>query len=106
MSLQTVIMVAPNDAHKTKSDHAGIPLSIEDTVTEASRCYAAGVSVLHSHVRDMNHDHVLDAGLYRELIDEMAVQVPQMLMQITSEALDRYTPAEQIACVISEVRLD
>ncbi len=42
---------------------------------------------------------MLDAGLYRELIDEMRAQVPDMLVQITSEAVGRYTPAEQADCI-------
>jgi len=94
-----VIMVAPNGARKTRRDHAALPVSIADTVAEAAQCHAAGASALHAHVRGQNDEHVLDVGLYRELLAEMSRQVPEMLIQITSEAVGIYTPAEQVACI-------
>ena len=94
-----VIMVAPNGARKTRRDHAALPVSIADTVAEAAQCHAAGASALHAHVRGENDEHVLDAGLYRELLAEMSQQVPEMLIQITSEAVGIYTPAQQVACI-------
>lgn len=94
-----IIMVAPNGARKTRRDHAALPVSIEDTVEEAVQCHAAGASALHAHVRGDNDEHVLDAGLYRELLAELSRRVPDMLIQITSEAVGIYTPAEQVACI-------
>lgn len=99
MTRDVVIMAAPNGARKTKLDHAALPVSIEDTASEAAQCYAAGASVLHAHVRGKNDEHVLDAGLYRELIKEMTRRVPGMLIQVTSEAIGIYTPEEQVACI-------
>lgn len=99
MSRDVVIMVAPNGARKTKADHASLPVSIADTVTEAERCYAAGAGALHGHVRGGAEEHVLDAGLYRELIAEMSSRVPDMLLQITTEAVGRYTPEQQVDCI-------
>lgn len=99
MTRDVVIMVAPNGARKTKSDHSSLPVSIEDTVSEAALCHAAGASALHAHVRGSNDEHVLDAGLYRELIDEMSVRVPGMLVQVTSEAIGIYSPEQQVDCI-------
>jgi len=96
---QTIIMVAPNGARKTRRDHRNLPVSIEDTVNEASDCFDAGASVLHAHVRGSEEEHVLDVGRYRELLGEMAHRVPDMLVQITSEAVGRYSPAEQAAYI-------
>lgn len=101
MTRDVVIMAAPNGARKTKLDHAALPVSIEDTVNEAAQCYAAGASVLHAHVRGDHHEHVLDAGLYRELIAEMTRRVPEMLIQVTSEAVGIYTPEQQVTCIQS-----
>jgi uncharacterized protein (DUF849 family) len=92
---EVVIMVAPNGARKTRSDHSSLPVSIEDTVSEAALCRAVGASALHAHVRGANDEHVLDAGLYRELIAAMAQRVPGMLVQITSEAVGIYSPQQQ-----------
>ena len=50
-------------------------------------------------MRDENQQHVIDAGLYSELLAEMSLQVPDMQVQITTEAVGRYSPAEQRAVV-------
>ena len=92
-------MAAPNGARKTKLDHPSLPVSIADTVAEAKHCHAAGASLLHAHVRGVNDEHVLDAGLYRELLAELARQVPGMLIQVTSEAVGIYTPEQQVDCI-------
>lgn len=89
------IMVAPNGARRTKADHAAIPVSIAELVAVGRDCFRVGAGAMHAHVRDGDQAHVLDAGLYRELIREMATQVPGMTVQITTEAVGRYTPAEQ-----------
>ncbi len=95
----TIIMAAPNGARRTKRDHATLPVSIVDTVSEAALCHAAGASALHAHVRGSQDEHLLDAGLYRELLQEMSTRVPGMLIQVTSEAVGIYTPAQQVECI-------
>ncbi|MCP3690001.1 MAG: 3-keto-5-aminohexanoate cleavage protein, partial [Gammaproteobacteria bacterium] len=94
-----IMMAAPNGARKTHKDHASLPISIAETVDEAVACYAAGATVLHAHVRGQQQQHVLDAGLYIELVGELKRQVPEMLVQITTEAVGVYTPRQQAACV-------
>ncbi len=96
------IMVAPNGARRGKADHPALPVTIPETVAAAVACHAAGAGAIHAHVRDAEGHHVLDAGLYRELIAELGDVVPQMIVQITTEAVGRYRPAEQRA-VVDEV---
>ena len=93
------IMVAPNGARRTKADHPAVPESIGETVAAALACHAAGAGAIHAHVRDNQGRHVLDAGLYGELIAELARAAPAMIVQITTEAVGRYSPAEQCAVV-------
>ena len=93
------VMVAPNGARKIKADHPAIPMTIAETVETARLCHAAGAGGIHAHVRDAAGEHVLDAGLYRELLEEMAVAVPQMAVQITTEAIGKYSPDAQRALV-------
>lgn len=89
------IMVAPNGARRTKKDHPEIPVTVQEIVDCARDCYTAGAGAIHIHVRDENQVHVLDAGLYREAIDEMDRQLPGMDVQITTEAVGGYTPDQQ-----------
>ncbi|PCH48432.1 MAG: class III aminotransferase [Hyphomicrobiales bacterium] len=89
------IMIAPNGARRTKADHQALPVTIQEIVDTAKACFAAGADGLHAHVRDAEQKHVLDAGLYRELIAELEIAVPQMDVQITTEAIGMYSPAQQ-----------
>lgn len=89
------IMVAPNGARRTKEDHPNLPVTIAETVETARTCFEAGAGGIHAHVRDGDQKHVLDAGLYRELIGELNVQLPEMFVQITTEAVGIYSADEQ-----------
>ncbi len=99
MTRPTVIMAAPNGARKVKTDHPALPVTVAETIAEAKACHAAGASILHAHVRDDDGKHVLDAGLYRQLLDGLRRDVPNMLVQVTTEAVGIYTPDQQAALV-------
>jgi 3-keto-5-aminohexanoate cleavage enzyme len=93
------IMVAPTGARRGAADHPALPVTIAQIVDEARACFAAGAGAIHAHVRDADGLHTLDAGLYRELLAELAKAVPDMVVQITTEAVGRYTPSQQRALV-------
>ena len=90
-----LIMVAPNGARKTKTDHPALPISIAETIETAKACRQAGAAGLHAHVRNEAGTHVLDAGLYKSLLSELAFAVPDLEVQITTEAVGIYSPREQ-----------
>ncbi len=93
------LMVAPNGARRGKADHPELPVTIPEIVATAEACWNAGAGGLHAHVRDAEGRHVLDVGLYRELMQELAAKVPEMIVQVTSEAAGRYDPEDQRALV-------
>ena len=93
------IFVAPNGARRTRADHPALPVTITEIVETAKACFALRAGGIHAHVRDAEGHHVLDVALYKELIAELALQVPEMAVQITTEAVGRYSPAEQRAVV-------
>ncbi len=94
------IMVAPNGARLTQADHPALPVTIPETVQCALDCIAAGADGLHAHIRDAQQQHILDAGLYIELLAELRRHTPaDFFVQITTEAVGRYSPAEQRALV-------
>ena len=94
-----MVMVAPNGARKTKADHPNIPILAEEMAVEAKACVAAGAAALHVHVRDEEQRHVLDAILYQNMTSALKESVLGSILQITTEAVGRYTPQEQMACV-------
>ena len=87
------LMVAPNGARKIKKDHPAIPLTISEIVEAAKSCNKAGADAMHFHVRDEEGQHVLDSGLYKETLNELEHQVPSMHLQITTEAVGKYSAA-------------
>ncbi len=94
-----LIMAAPNGGRRTRADHPALPMTIAETVTAAKACFEAGAEGLHAHVRDIDGAHVLDAGLYRELLSQLHASVPQMQVQITTEAVGKYSPRDQVDLV-------
>jgi 3-keto-5-aminohexanoate cleavage enzyme len=99
-----VVSVAPTGARRSKADHPGLPITPEEIAVEAARCCAAGATVLHLHVRDQDGAHTLDAACYRAAIEEVRRTVgDRMVIQVTSEAVGRYAPADQMS-MIRELR--
>jgi len=88
------LMVAPNGARRVKKDHPAVPLTINETVETAKACYKEGAEAIHLHVRDKNGQHVLDSGLYKEALSELENQVPKMHIQVTTEAVGKYSPTD------------
>jgi uncharacterized protein (DUF849 family) len=94
------IAVAPNGGRRTKADHPAIPLTPEELALTARDCLNAGAAMIHVHVRKEDGSHLLDADAYRAAIAAIRAAVgDRMVIQITSEALGIYSPAEQIAVV-------
>ena len=92
-------MVAPNGARKTKEDHPNLPISISEIVEEAFNCFHKGANAIHAHVRDNKGNHSLDVGLYKELLSELDIKVPELPVQITTEAVGKFSPEEQFEVV-------
>lgn len=95
MSRPTIIMAAPNGARKVKTDHPQLPVSIDETIAAAKACHAEGASILHAHVRGDQDEHVLDVARYKTLLAGLREQVPDMLVQVTTEAVGIYSPQQQ-----------
>jgi 3-keto-5-aminohexanoate cleavage enzyme len=101
---KTAIAVAPNGGRRTKADHPAIPLTPSELAETAASCLDAGAAMIHVHVRDRDGGHLLNADAYREAIAAIRSKVgDRLVIQITSEALGIYSPAEQIA-VIKQVK--
>lgn len=101
---QVAIAVAPNGGRRTKADHAAIPMSPAELARTAAECLEAGAGMIHAHVRRPDGSHLLDADAYRDAIAAIRAEVAdRLVIQITTEALGIYSPAEQIA-VLKAVR--
>ncbi len=96
-----MLAVAPNGGRKTKADHPALPLSADELARTAAECLERGASMIHLHVRDAEGEHCLDPEAYRATIAHICQEVgDRLVLQITSESLGRYSPAEQRAAVL------
>jgi len=86
------LMVAPNGARPMKKDHPAVPITIFETAETAKACFDAGADGIHFHMRDQKGQHILDSGLCKEALSELQKKVPRMHLQVTTEAVGRYSP--------------
>lgn len=102
-----LIASAPNGAHKTRADHAAIPLTPAELADTAAAVLDAGARMLHLHVRDAGGRHTLDAGAYAAAIAAIRARVDRHLfIQCTSEAAGVYDAATQRRAVRAVIDLD
>jgi uncharacterized protein (DUF849 family) len=95
-----VLAVAPNGARKTRDDHPALPITPEEIARTAAACTEAGAAMIHLHVRDRDGCHSLDPSRYRDAMTAVRREVGnRLLIQVTSEAVGRYQPPEQMAMV-------
>jgi 3-keto-5-aminohexanoate cleavage enzyme len=98
---RVLLTVAPNGGRKTKVDCPLLPLSPEELARTAAECLERGASMIHLHVRDAEGQHSLDPEAYRAAIGSICQEVgDRLVVQITSESIGRYSPAEQRAAVL------
>ncbi|WP_170760324.1 3-keto-5-aminohexanoate cleavage protein [Ruegeria lacuscaerulensis] len=93
------VLVAPNGARRQHSDHAELPVSLDQILHSAQTCFEAGADGIHLHVRDKRGRHSLDAGQYLETIAELGRVVPDMDLQITTEAAGIFDVPAQFECL-------
>ncbi len=95
-----IVMVAPNGARRTRADHPALPVTPAELADSAARCLEAGAAAIHVHVRDRDGRHTLDPQAYAAALAAIRGAVgDRLICQITTEAVGRHTPAEQVATV-------
>lgn len=95
-----VIIVAPTGARRGKADHPTLPITPGEVAREAAFCREAGAAMLHLHVRDEAGLHSIDPALYAAAIEAVRREAgPDLLIQVTTEAVGRYTADEQMAAM-------
>jgi len=93
-------MSAPNGARRMPEDHAELPLTPARIANCASSLTEQSVAVLHMHVRDEKNQHTLDPDRYRDATKAVRSAVGEsMIVQITTEAVGRFKPDEQMDVV-------
>jgi 3-keto-5-aminohexanoate cleavage enzyme len=63
-----LVTVAPTGAETAKADCPQLPTTLEELVTTARECEAAGAAMIHVHIRDDDHRPTLDLGRLKETV--------------------------------------
>ena len=93
------LMVAPNGARMTKQDHANLPMSAKELADTARQAQNKGATGIHLHVRDAQGRHSLDPDRYQDAIDAVQAAAPGLEVQISTESMNIYDVADQLACL-------
>jgi uncharacterized protein (DUF849 family) len=64
----TLITVAPTGAESEKSIVPALPVTLDELVTTAKECQAAGAAVVHVHIRDADARPTLDLSRLRDTV--------------------------------------
>jgi uncharacterized protein (DUF849 family) len=65
---RTLITVAPTGAEAEKADAPALPVTLDELVTAAKECAAAGAAVIHVHIRDADARPTLDLVRLRDTV--------------------------------------
>src|SRR3974390_3005710 len=78
-----VITAAPYGPEWMPSDYPeDIPVTMREHVQKAVDCYNAGATVLHVHVREEDGKGSKRLSKFNELLGELRVAVPHMILQV------------------------
>lgn len=100
LSAQRLIIVAPNGARKTKLDHPRLPITAADIADEVLACQQAGAGMVHLHARDERGEHSLAIKDNAAVLEAVrAVVGDELVIQLTTEAVGRYHPDQQMALI-------
>jgi uncharacterized protein (DUF849 family) len=64
----TLITVAPTGAESEKAAVPALPVTLDELVTTAKECSAAGAAVIHIHIRDADARPTLDLGRLKDTV--------------------------------------
>ena len=79
----TLVTVAPTGAETAKSDVPALPCSLDELVSTAKACEAAGAAVIHIHVRDDQAQPTLDLGRVTAAVEAVR-EATDLVVQVSS----------------------
>jgi uncharacterized protein (DUF849 family) len=95
MASATLITVAPTGAETAKSDAPALPVTVDELVTAAKACEAAGAAVIHVHVRDADAAPTLDLGLVSAAITAVR-EATDCVVQVSTGGAVTDTEADRL----------
>jgi 3-keto-5-aminohexanoate cleavage enzyme len=79
----TLITVAPTGAESAKADAPALPCTLDELVSTAKACQAAGAAVIHVHVRDDHAQPTLDVQRVSAAVEAIR-EATDLVVQVSS----------------------
>lgn len=79
-----IITAAISGAEVLKENNPAVPYTIEETVREAKSAYEAGASIIHLHVRRDDGTPTQDKNRFKEAIDAIKAEIPNVIIQTST----------------------
>ena len=79
----TLITVAPTGAESAKADVPALPCSLDELVSTAKACQAAGAALIHVHIRDDEAQPTLDVGRLAASVEAIR-EATDLVVQVSS----------------------
>jgi 3-keto-5-aminohexanoate cleavage enzyme len=79
-----IINLAPTGMVPTRAQSPLVPLNPSEIAEDTARCAALGVSMVHLHARAQDGTPTEDIAVYKEIIDAIREQTPEMIIVTTT----------------------
>ena len=79
----TLITVAPTGAEVVKTDVPALPVTLDELVSTAKECEAAGAAVVHVHIRDDDAQPTLDPTRLKDTVQALR-QETDLIVQLST----------------------
>lgn len=79
----TLITVAPTGAETSKASAPALPVTLDELVTAAQDCEAAGAAMIHVHVRDHEAQSSIDPALVKDAIAALR-ETTSLIVQLST----------------------
>jgi len=79
-----IITAAICGAELTRKDTPYLPITPEELSDEAKKCYDAGASIVHIHVRDEEGNPSQDAQIFKKTVSLVREKAPELIVQVST----------------------
>ncbi len=91
-----IITAAICGAEVTKASNPAVPYTVEEMVREAKSAYEAGAAIIHVHVRWDDGTPTQDRERFREVMDAIRKELPDVIMIPSTGGATGMTPEERL----------
>lgn len=67
-----------------KSDNASVPITVDEIVADAQRCFDSGASIVHVHARHEDGSAAYESEIYAEIISGIRQRCPELLISAST----------------------